>query len=88
MKWLMIPVGLTALLAGSVTFWLPIPIGLPLLLFGLYLLLKHSHVARRTMAITLRKSPKARAVYRRIQALKRAAARKRRQLQSNRANAI
>jgi hypothetical protein len=86
MKWLMIPIGLSALLAGSVTFWLPIPIGLPLLLFGLYLLLKHSTVARRTMAGALRKSPRAKAVYRKVQALKKAASEKARLLQKRRAN--
>jgi len=81
MKWLMIPVGLSALLAGSVTFWLPIPVGLPLLLFGLYLLLKHSVLARRAMAGALRRSRRTRALYRKVQNLKKAAAQKTRALQ-------
>ena len=69
----MIPIALTAILAGMVTFWLPIPIGVPLLLFGLYGLLKHSTWARQLMAATLRKSHRAKAIYRQIMKLKRIA---------------
>lgn len=88
MKWLMIPVGLLALLAGALTFWLPIPIGVPLLLFGLYLLLRHSTVARRAMAGMLKRSAKARAVYRKLQGLKRLAVEKTRAAQRRRINTV
>ena len=70
MKWLIIPLSLAVLILGVLTFWLPIPVGLPLMLLGSYLLLKHSTVARRAMACTLRRSARAKAIYRKIQALK------------------
>ena len=45
-KWILIPVGGCASIAGLLTFWLPLPIGLPLLLIGTFLLTRNSPRAR------------------------------------------
>ena len=69
-RWLMVLTGIVIVIAGLLTFVLPIPIGLPLLALGLFILVRHSQVARYMMIKAARRYPGLRRLLRRLQLLR------------------
>ena len=68
-RWLMVSVGMLIALTGLLVFILPIPIGLPLLALGLFILVRHSQVARYVMLKAARRHPGLRRLLRRLRLL-------------------
>ena len=69
-RWLMVLAGIVIVLAGLLTFVLPIPIGLPLLALGLFILARHSQIARYAIIKAARRYPGLRPLLRRLQLLR------------------
>lgn len=68
-RWLMVLAGIVIVIAGLLTFVLPIPIGLPLLALGLFILVRHSQVARYAMIKAARRHQGLRRLLRRLRLL-------------------
>lgn len=69
-RWLMVLIGSMIVIAGLLTLLLPIPVGLPLLALGLFILVRHSQIARYAVIKAARRHPGLRRLLRRLQLLR------------------
>ncbi|MCG6967550.1 MAG: hypothetical protein LJE59_13675 [Chromatiaceae bacterium] len=66
LRWLTVFTGCVIAVAGLLVFILPIPVGLPLIALGLFILVRHSQVARYTMLKAARRHCGLRRLLRRL----------------------
>jgi len=68
-RWLMVVAGIAFAIGGLLTLVLPVPVGLPLLAFSLFILTRHSRVARYVVTKAARHNPWLRRLLRRLRLL-------------------